>query len=262
MPLEALQANFAAAMADAGREADLMQALQPGDPRTADRIALYRGNLAAAWEKALANAYPVVKALVGEEFFEALARVYAQAHPSTSGDLNRFGEHFAGFVATFEHTRPLPYLPDVAALEWAVHRAHYAADAVPVAREAIAALQPHELLARRFALHPACAWVASRFPVADIWLAHQPDSTVGLPESLDRRQAALVVRPHWRAEVVETDRAEIAALEALRTGSTIEASIDAALAIEPDFDFARALLGWLEWGVLVESPRGDPAGSR
>ncbi|HSC11045.1 MAG TPA: DNA-binding domain-containing protein, partial [Rhodanobacteraceae bacterium] len=95
--LERIQADFAAALAGPAAADALLPALISDDARVLDRLALYRGNISAAWEKALANAYPVVRALVGDEFFGGLARAYGRAHPSVSGDLNRFGARFAEF---------------------------------------------------------------------------------------------------------------------------------------------------------------------
>ncbi|WP_071651562.1 MNIO family bufferin maturase, partial [Duganella phyllosphaerae] len=96
------------------------------------RLTLYRGNLAATATKALAAAYPVIAALVGHAFFGALARAYVRAQPSQDGDLNRFGAQLGDFLDDFPPAATLPYLADMARLEWAVHRAHYAADAAPV----------------------------------------------------------------------------------------------------------------------------------
>jgi hypothetical protein len=254
--LDRLQADFAAAVVDSSAAGGLMPALVRSDARMLERIALYRGNVGAAWEKALANAYPVVRALVGDEFFSGLARAYARAHPSVSGDLNRFGARFAEFIDGFEHTRSLPYLGDVAALEWSVHVAHYAADPVALTRERIVALPPDELLMARFALHPACAWLRSPFPIASIWLAHQPQATVGLPDSLDRGELALVVRPRWRVEVLSSSSGEIAALACLREGADVEAAITAGLRADPEFAFPKALVRWLDCALLAEAPSG------
>jgi uncharacterized protein len=254
MPLDALQSDFSAAMFDSTCDGALLRALHAPDANTPGRIALYRGNLLAAWQKALSNVFPVTRALVGDEFFDALARVYGHACPSTSGDLNCFGDRFASFVADFEHTRSLPYLPDVAKLEWAVHCAHYAADAEPLSRGRIAGLKPQDLLASRFTLHQACTWVTSEFPIASIWLAHQPEATVALPDSLEHSETALVARPRWRAEVVVACKGEIAALNELRSGEPMETAIQAALDVEPAFDFVKALLRWLELALLSEVP--------
>ena len=114
--LDRLQADFAAALVEPSAAAALTPALVGHDAGVLGRLALYRGNVSAAWEKALANAYPVVRALVGNEFFGGLARAYGRAHPSVSGDLNHFGARFAEFIDGFEHARSLPYLGDVAAL--------------------------------------------------------------------------------------------------------------------------------------------------
>jgi hypothetical protein len=254
--LERVQADFAAALVEPSATSALAPALAGRDARVLDRLALYRGNVSAAWEKTLANAYPVVRALVGDEFFGGLARAYGRAHPSVSGDLNRFGARFAEFIDAFEHTRSLPYLGDVALLEWSVHGAHCAADPVALTRERIGTLPPGELLMARFALHPACAWVRSGFPVASIWLAHQPQATVGLPDSLDRSELALVVRPRWRVEVLSSSAGELAALARLREGADVEAAITAGLQAEPGFAFPKALVRWLDCAVLVEPPIG------
>ena len=252
--LDRLQADFAAALIDSGKTSALAPVLARNDARALDRIALYRGNVSAACEKALSNAYPVVRALVGDEFFSGLARAYSRAHPSVSGDLNRFGARFAEFIDGFEHAQSLPYLGDVAALEWSVHVAHYAADAVALSRERIAALPPEELLSARFALHPACAWLRSPFPIASIWLAHQPQTGVALPDSLDRRELPLVVRPRWRVEVLLSSPGELAALARLREGADVENAITAGLRAEPGFAFPKALVRWVEFSVLVDPP--------
>jgi hypothetical protein len=244
--LERLQAEFAGALLDDVGAPELV-----GEPGAA-RLALYRGNVQTGWRAALAQAYPVVRALVGEEFFSALARAYARAHPSASGDLNAFGAGFSDFIDGFLPAQSLSYLGDVAALEWLAHRAYRAADAGALARERIAAISPHELLASRFVLHPACAWMQSRYPIASIWRAHQADAAEALPDSLEQPQSALVIRPHWHVEVTQSSAAEIAALAQLRAGGDMDAAIGAALLEDRQFDFGKALLRWLDLGVLID----------
>ena len=73
--------------------------------------------------------YRVVRELVGAPFFDAAVDAFVRAHPSTGGDLNVYGGEFADFLAAYPHARDLPYLPDVARLEWALDEAHRAADA-------------------------------------------------------------------------------------------------------------------------------------
>jgi hypothetical protein len=249
--LEHVQKEFAAALVDAGGTREFSAAYLEGGTRIGEGMLLYRGNMIGAWQQALAVAYPVVRTLVGAKFFAELACAYGQAHPSTNGDLNLFGKHFSEFVAAFQHTQALPYLADVAALEWDVHRAHHAADGGVLKRERIAALLPDELLAARFVLHPACSWHTSPFPIATIWLAHQPRTKIEFPNTIEEHEFALVVRPHWRPEVLRSSAGEQAALTALRAGATMDATIAIALRADRQFDFARAFVRWLDCNVFV-----------
>jgi hypothetical protein len=214
-----------------------------------DGLAIYRGNLAANWEKALSSAYPVIRALVGDEFFGGMSRAYGKRHPSQDADLNRFGEHFAGFVAGFEHAAAFPYLPDMARLEWAVHQAHYAPDAASLDAADFATLTAATLEASRFTLHPACAIVASSWSIATLWLAHQPGGPP-FPAAMQAPSCALVCRPGWQAQVHAISPAAQAALATLAQGDIFGAALDAAFGIDDDFDVAGNLRQWVELGVF------------
>ena len=246
--LERLQADFSAALLEPAALPALSDALL--DRATGDRLALYRGNIATACQHALALAYPVVRALVGAVFFAELAIDYARQYPSVSGDLNRFGASLAAFVATSPQAQALPYLGDVAALEWAVHLAQRAADAKRLSSERVAALRPEQLLAARFELHPSCSWQTSPYPIASIWLAHQPQSVEPLPRSLAHPESALIVRPRWQVQVIRASVAELAALEALRNGGDMQAAIAAALHVDRDFDLTQTIVRWLDLAIF------------
>jgi hypothetical protein len=216
------------------------------------RFSLYRGNLSATWRRTLGHAYPVVLALVGEEFFGGLARAYGRQYPSDSADLKRFGARFADFLAAFPPVAAFPYLPDMARLEWAVHLAHYAADAQALAPEALADLHPDQLEARRFALHPACALLASNWQVAALWQAHQDGEGQGMfPHDMQVASCALVCRARWKAQVLVLDSAAHAALLVLQQGQTFGAALDAAFERDPAFDLAAHLRQWLAHAVLA-----------
>ena len=216
------------------------------------RFSLYRGNLSATWRRTLGQAYPVVLALVGEQFFGGLARAYGRQMPSDSADLNEFGERFADFLSSFPPAAELPYLPDMARLEWAVHLAHYAADAQTLAPEALAALHPDQLEARRFSLHPACALLASNWQVAALWQAHQEGEGQGMfPHEMQVASCALVCRVRWKAQVLVVDAAAHAALLVLQQGQTFGAALDAAFERDPAFDLAAHLRQWLAHAVLA-----------
>lgn len=205
------------------------------------RMAVYRANVFGNWSAALAGAYPVVRKIVGAEFFDALARDYARAHPSASGNLHEYGAALARFVEDYAGTRDLPYLPDVARMEWLAHRAYYAADAL-----AFDFSRPTEVR-----LAPACALLESGWPLASIWEAHQEG---GEPDKVDLGAGAdlvLVHRPHWRVEVCSLTAGDYRFLERLQSGAGLGPALEDAVAEDPAFIPRVALAAWVRAGVIV-----------
>lgn len=249
---ETVQAAFGAALFDAAQEPALAGLLQGGDDaqRLARRMAIYRGNLTGGWERALGNAYPVIKTLVGAEFFTALARAYGKARPSLDPDLNAFGAGLAGFVAGFAPLAEYPYMADMARLEWALHLAHYAVEVPALTARELALLDPSQLEARRFRLHPACSLHESPWATVALWLAHQPDGPA-FPEEMMVPNHGVVVRSEWRTGVLGLERAAYAALQRLARGATFGEALDAAFEVDEAFNVARQLNSWLGHGVFA-----------
>jgi len=247
------QQLFADALLDGGSDLTTQALAHFKSGHSEHRFALYRGNQSVNWHKTLAAAYPVMLALVGEEFFGGLARAYGRAQPSDNPDLNHFGARFAAFLRDFPHAAQLPYLPDLAALEWAVHRAYYAPAADGLSAAQLAAIAPDQVEEARFRLHPAVQLLSSEWAVTPLWLAHQPDSGVAFPDTMHAPSHALVARPQWQAVLLPLDVASHAALQVLAQGATFGAALDAAFALNEEFDVASALQQWLAHAVLVES---------
>ncbi|WP_295434264.1 DUF2063 domain-containing protein [uncultured Thiodictyon sp.] len=253
--LRQLQDRFAAALLAPGGDPG---GLFRGAPDLmARRFALYRGNLTANWERALANAYPVIRTLVGEEFFRALAREYGRAVPLAEGDLNRFGHLLAGFLENFPPVSDYPYLPDMARLEWGLHQAHYALDTPILTPQTLAALGIEGLDGLRLALHGACTLVESPWDVLGIREAHAPTGAPW-PADLARTSRALVCRPRWRAELVPLTAGELAVLRAIDQGETLGEALEQGCDADPDFDPAQALPRWLGAGAFKSVPNSQP----
>jgi uncharacterized protein (UPF0276 family) len=247
------QQAFAAGLHDVAASAAALETFR--GEANAHRYALYRGNMTVTWNKTLAAAYPVIQQLVGDEFFGGLSGEYGRAHPSQSGDLNQFGADFATFLADFPHTAELPYLPDMARLEWALHRAHYAADSPALSAADLAAMPPELLEEARLPLRPACSLFASGWNVVQLWLAHQPDGPP-FPDRMDLPSQALITRARWKTGVLPLSPAAYAALAALHAGGQTGAALDAAFDIDETFDVGTHLQQWLEHAVF--SPAGTP----
>lgn len=180
------------------------------------RYDVYRNNVAVSLSEALETAFPVIRKLVGDEFFRAMAGVYLRQHPPTSPLMMYYGAEMPAFLTAFPPVAHLPYLADVARIELALRHAYHAADADPMTGEALAATEEADLPGLRFAKSPAATVLKSDYPAASIWVAN----TKGGPPG-QSAEAALVTRPGFDpvVDVLSPDQAAIA--EALLTGKTL-----------------------------------------
>jgi hypothetical protein len=242
--LLACQRDVAAALRDAGDAGASVQATRwlAGDATlAAQRLAIYRANVAANADKALSGAYPVLRQLVGEEFFGGLARVYQRATPSCSGNLYDYGGEFADFLASFEHAQSLPYLADLARLEWRVHRAYGAADAEPWDAAALLAVAPERQGEVRFEWAAGTAIVHSAYPIVQIWAIHQPGHAGEFAVDGSRGECALVARDGMRVSVTALADADAAFFSIALAGGTLAAASTAALSADPGLDLGALL---------------------
>ena len=146
------------------------------------RIEIYQNNARETFRKTLTRTYPVIAQLAGDECFRALAHDYMLTHPSRSGDLARFGAAFAGYLETHYGNSEFGYLPDVARLEWAIEEALLESEPNAASLEPLRTLDTERLGELVFARAPSARFVASRYPILDIWRSNQPgqDQTVDL----------------------------------------------------------------------------------
>ncbi len=251
--LETAQRAFGAALADATLADDAARLFSGAPERVLRRLAVYRGNVIANTGKALAAAYPIIRQLVGDEFFDGLARVYGHAYPPASGDLNEYGAQFAPFLDGFAHTRELAYLPDVARLEWLVHRAHYAADHAPLDLAWLGRISEPEYSHLGMKLHSSVALLESPFPLGRIWEVHQRDYAGEMTVDLDSgSQSVLVYRPRFRVAVAVLVAGEYAFLQAIAEAQPLGGALECAVRVDAHFDLGASLQRWIATSVVID----------
>lgn len=216
------------------------------------RLEIYRNSIFANYRSALTEIYPVVQRLVGADFFRQAVDAFIHKERSTSGDLHDWGEGFGAFLASYPGASALAYLPDVARLEWTVHRVFHAAESSPIAIETFATIAPERWAGLRFALAPAARLLASRYPMVRIWEVNQPEftgkQTVLLAEGGER---ALVVRRAHTVQVERLGAGEFAMLAGLAAGRPLRQALESAAA-DADFDLGAFLRHHIPAGTLTD----------
>lgn len=226
------------------------------------RLQVYRNNHFESLIDALGAVYPVVRALVGEPFFRGVGRRCVQRHPPREPNLHRFGARLPGLIARLPAARSLPYLADVARLEWAVHEVIHEADAMPLDPARLAAVAPALQPRLRLKLQPATRFVASDFPVLRIWQTNQPGAAAE-PVALDEGGVRLLVaRRDGEVEMRPLGAAEDRWLRALARGADLEAATVEAFTVDPAFDLPGCLARQLALGTFAAAslPRRAAAG--
>ena len=216
-------------------------------------IEVYRNNYHGNLHDALVGAYPVIEQLVGKDFFRRLTRAYIEQNVSRSGNLHHYGEQMAAFIAAFLPAQQLVYLSDVAALEWACHSAYFAADAGALDTGKLSRLEQEHYANLVLVFHPACHVVRSRYPVADIWRAHQPGAPDDFHIDLDSGPCnALVIRKDDVVLVSELAEADAVWLSSIQAGNTLGEATASTMERYPDFDLQAGLASLVTQGVFAD----------
>lgn len=256
--LRDLQTSFRAAVLD---DDPAIATALVSDRIPADRrLGIYRTNTFGSLTEVLKAAYPVVCRLVGDPFFRAMAHAHIKAHPPRRPHLLSYGGDLPAFIAGFAPARSLPYLPDVARLEWARNEAYFAADAPPLDAAGLQQVPLDHYPKLTFALHPAIRLVASPYPVQRIWEVNQTDDDKVAPVDLNQGgQRVMVARRGGSVIQTGLEAGEHALLLALIQGRTLEYAAGAGMTADADFQLQPVLAAHLAAGTFVGFASGDPA---
>jgi len=81
-------------------------------------LQVYRNNFVMGVTEALSATYQHTLSLVGEEFFNAVARQYILTHPPKENNLMSYGNGFSEYLRNLSQLKDLPYVAEMARFEW------------------------------------------------------------------------------------------------------------------------------------------------
>ena len=245
------QELFGRALLDPLRDVPEFVVKTTGKP-SIKRFNIYRNNVMVSLTEAILDTYPVVSELVGNEFATAMARVYVGDNLPKSPVLLDYGEGYAAFIDTFEPAQSLPFLADMARLEWAWLRSYHSVDETPLKIEALNGVAQNELTRTRFGLCQSVQLLRSDYPIASIWSAHQGGDTVGeeLGKIVPQEECVLVNRPQWEVDMRILTPGTHAFFASLQTGHPLGISIDKGSGFS-SFDPASAINALFETSAVA-----------
>ena len=228
---------------------DLVGAIESTGIDPVQLLSIYRNNALITLTETLAAVYPVVRRLVDLRFFDYAAGTFIASNLPSRPCLSEYGSEFPAFLSLFSPASGLPYLSDVAGLEWAISRVMRSEPEVPIGLGAIAGIGS-DAAEIRLRVASGVRFFASKYPVREIWLAHRSDADpaeMRLPDEAEHLQ----VRLNDGLEIKPLPDASWLFRARIADGAALGAATEAAF--EPDslFDLPNELAKVFGEGLIV-----------
>lgn len=204
-------------------------------PRVDAGFASHRNATAVALMRTLADTFPTVVRMIGEDaFIEVATQFVAQEAPTTPAAAF-YGDGFPAFLRRIDIGASAGYIADIAAIDAAVISSQQMADdvAVPYVR----CDTPFGDLSAHLALHRSVVLLQSKFPAVTGWQANQPRG-----DRWVRRWApedALIACTRLDAQVWRLPDGGFGFVTALTAGASLADAAAAGLRASASFDLAE-----------------------
>lgn len=219
----------------------------------APRLRIHRHNVLDSLAGTLAATFPTVAAVVGADFFRGLARAFIGRRLPEQPVLAEYGRDFPAFIAEYEPSRGLPYLADVARLDWALNLAFHAPVGERLASADLAVVPADKLPVLRLVLAAGTMPVDSPYPLDRIWRAAQPGASADAVDLASGGVHLLVLRRPDDAAFVLLSPGEAAFVGGIADGLTLEEAAERSAA---DFDLTVCFARLLGLGVFAALQQG------
>jgi hypothetical protein len=250
LALRDLQMAFAAHLTGAER-ADLLAAVTGDTIPAAARLDIYRHHVFESLGTALAATFSTVLSLVGPDFFRRLARDFVAQSLPAQPVLAEYGAGLPAFIASYEPAGGLPYLADIARLDWALNLAFQAPEGRRLTAADLSAIAGERLPSMSLVLSAGAGLLHSRYPLDRIWQACQPGAADETVDPAAGGADLLIVRRAEDAAFVGLRAGEAALMVSVVEGRSLEVAAAVALQADPAFDLSTGFARLLALGTFA-----------
>lgn len=132
-------------------------------------LSIYKNAYHYRLQDTLAQDYPALANILGDEGFTLLVSEYINKYPSASFSLRTLGQHLPGFLSAESHYAKQPYLAELAAFEWQLAEIFDFADSPTAAIEDVNTIPAESWPQLRVKLHPTIKWLRLNWNIAEIY---------------------------------------------------------------------------------------------
>ena len=221
----------------------------------ADRLGIYHNAYRVRLIEALDDTYPVLHAVLGDEVFCALGEEFVAEHPSVHRSIRWYGRELADFLGRCPPYDEQPILAELALLEWTLAEVFDAADAEPVQRAALSAVDPSAWSELQFQFHPSLRRLLLHWNTVAVWQAMKRDEAPPDPSRAEHPSPWLLWRQNLQNYFRSMPADEAAALDLGRSGANFAEICEALAEWLPEEEIplrAASLLGlWADSGIII-----------
>ncbi|MES2637508.1 MAG: DNA-binding domain-containing protein [Pseudomonadota bacterium] len=252
--LAQLQADFQAYLVDENKAAAFKNYIvDDAKVGAKKRLSIYADAYRLRIIEALANSYPKLKALLGDDLFDVTARSYLDAHPSTYRNMRWVGDKMQAHL-----TNTLPQHPiaaEMAAFEWALGLAFDSEDITVLQLQDLALVPAEEWADLQLVFHPSVQLLPLKWNVLLVWQALDTDETP--PAAMQINEPCLVWRYQTSSHYQSLDQAEDQAIKFVLKGASFGQLCECLQNIyaeqEATIKAAQYLSAWLNSGLIVKT---------
>lgn len=242
MRLSKIQKKFTETIFDpAALDNEFHGVFKAGGISTENRMKVYRNNVMTSLSHAVIAVYPLTEKIVGPDFLKGAVNKYVVGNPPDQGNLNFYGATFAHFLERYEPARALPYLPDMARLEWEWEMATLSPDDDPLPPERLQDIPEGDLPNLQLPLRASVRLLKSGYPLDKIVDFCRSGNQEGSLDISTGGVHMMIFRPHLQTQMRKISEGEFIFLRALRDGNHLMAATEWATEADEMFDLAAIL---------------------
>jgi hypothetical protein len=236
---------------DTGADADAASAVLADGLDPQARLNIYRNTAESVLVNAMRLAFPAVRRLVGEDFFDGAMRLFVGVAPPRSAWLDEYGAQLPDFLAQMAQISSMSYVVDVARLEWQVNAVLHAPDVPSLDPACLARIEENVLGTLRLSPHPAARLLRCDSPADAIWRAvlQEDDAALRAIELADGPVHLLVQRVAEGVDTLRLSAGEWRISQAFFMGETL----GEALACAPESDGYALIAACLARGCFAQA---------
>ncbi len=250
--LKTLQQDISALLLGGDPSARLLSALTSTSLPSQAKLQIHQNNYLLTLTSSLMDIYPVLMSFVGEQWLEAALKLFVKAYSPKQACLSAYGGDLAAFLGGFEPAAAMPYLSDVARLEWAIYQCQNAIDETALTAKEWQKNAGPDMVNKTFSMMKAHSFITSDFPLLDLWAR---GTGLGDDEPLDLESGGavvLVIRPETEVMLYPLDSEEYTYLSHLARGETVLSAAIAAGWAEISSPLADSMSRYVESGFFTQ----------